>query len=597
MQKKIVRRSLPINSDSKESKFSDLKIEGHPLVSRVLAHRGVFSRQALDYSLKNILNPESLKGLDHATDLLVAALESQKKICIVGDFDADGATSTVLCLRALRAFGLQNCDFIVPNRFEYGYGLTPEIVELAQHGKPDLLLTVDNGISSIEGVAAAQRLGMQVLITDHHLPGNTLPAADAIVNPNQPGCDFPSKNLAGVGVAFYLMMALRRKLREINWFATQQMAEPNLANLLDLVALGTVADVVPLDQNNRTLVAQGLRRIRAGECCAGIRALLSIANKTLEQVSSSDLGFALGPRLNAAGRLDDMSLGIQCLLSDNIYEAEKLARQLDDFNRERKAIETGMRSEAMAALDARTGEEDQNCFALSLYDPSWHEGVIGILASRVKERLHRPVIIFAKTQDGSLKGSGRSIPGVHLRDVLDEIASHNSGLLAKFGGHAMAAGLSLEEHQLTRFEKEFNRVVARVLDHRAPQAEILTDGEVETDEFNLESAYALRNAGPWGQAFPEPLFDGVFRLVQQRRLKERHLKMSLTPHSEMRPHEGGYSGVLLEAIAFNVDSDLQLPEGEECLVELVYKLDINEFRGESKLQLLVEQITALPAAS
>lgn len=555
------------------------------VLTRVLANRGVNTQTAIDYRMERLLSPDKLKGVEDAVSLLYLAFKKQKRVCIVGDFDADGATSTALCVKVLSAMGLQSCSFIVPNRFEYGYGLTPEIVDLALEKKPDIILTVDNGISSVEGVASARRKGIQVIVTDHHLAGAQLPDANAIVNPNQPGCTFPSKNLAGVGVAFYLLSTLRTYLREQNWFVEKKIAEPGLAEFLDLVALGTVADVVPLDENNRILVSKGLKRIRAGVCCPGISALLFVANKNIAQVTAGDLGFALGPRLNAAGRLDDMTLGIQCLLSTSVYEAEKLARELDELNRERRAIETGMQVEAFALLD--TWEKDLSFtkqFGICLYEASWHEGVIGILASRIKERTHRPVIIFAKTMNEQLKGSGRSIPGVHLRDVLDEIATVNPGLLNKFGGHAMAAGLSISENNLQTFSKEFDRVVEKSLNHIHPEAEIFSDGELRADEFNLQTAYELRNAGPWGQGFPEPVFDGVFTVIQQRLLQQKHLKFTVT--SDV------YSGQLLDAIHFNIDPSWNLPEGE-YQAQLVYKLDVNEFRGESKLQLLVEQMQIL----
>lgn len=555
-------------------------------LARVLANRGIHSTIAIDYRMERLLSPDKLKGVEEAISLLYSAFREQKRVCIVGDFDADGATSTALCMKVLGAMGLQNCDFIVPNRFEYGYGLTPEIVNLALEKTPDIILTVDNGISSIEGVAAARRKGIQVIVTDHHLAGEQLPDADAIVNPNQPECAFPSKNLAGVGVAFYLLSALRTYLREQNWFAEKNIREPNLAEFLDLVALGTVADVVPLDENNRILVAQGLKRIRAGVCCPGISALLYVANKNVAQVTASDLGFALGPRLNAAGRLDDMTQGIQCLLSTSVYEAEKLARELDDLNRERRSIETGMQAEAFAVLD--TWKEGDavvaHKFGICLYEASWHEGVIGILASRIKERMHRPVIVFAKTMDAQLKGSGRSIASVHLRDVLDEIATCNPGLLNKFGGHAMAAGLSIDEEKLPAFMQEFDRVVAKNLNHLHPEAEIYSDGELFADELNLQTAFELRNAGPWGQGFPEPVFDGVFTIMQQRFLQQKHLKLGVTSDA--------YSDQLLDAIHFNVDPALDLPVGE-YQAHLVYRLDVNEFRGESKAQLLVEQMQIL----
>lgn len=584
MLKKIQRRR-PDREVFVSSANASSELIANPVLRRVLAQRGVSSTAALNYSAQDLFTPDSLHGIEIAVALLYEVFRKQQRLCIVGDFDADGATSTALCIKALRAMGLQHCDFIVPNRFEYGYGLTPEIVELTLAKKPDVLLTVDNGISSVEGVAAARKHGLKVIVTDHHLPGEVLPEADAIVNPNQQGCVFPSKNLAGVGVAFYLLSALRRYLDEQGWFTQQQLPKPNLADYLDLVALGTVADVVSLDENNRILVAQGLRRIRSGKCCAGISALLFVAKKNPATVTASDLGFTLGPRLNAAGRLDDMSIGIQCLLSESIYEAEKLAQHLEDLNRERRAIEASMQVEALQVLQGWQGENEyRDKFAICLYDASWHEGVIGILASRIKERVHRPVIIFAQSLNGQLKGSGRSIAGVHLRDVLDEIATRNPGLLNKFGGHATAAGLSLDESKLQHFIIEFDRVVAKSLGHSHPEAEVFTDGELAPEELTLDTALALRNAGPWGQGFPEPLFDGTFTVIQRRLLQGKHLKMSVTPST--------WSGILLDAIHFNFDTTTNLPEGE-VPVHLVYKLDVNEFRGETQVQLLVEQLQIL----
>ena len=576
MIKKIVRRvsSAQINS-----------FISNPVLARVYANRGVEDAESVSYSMKNLYSPEALKGVDAAVDILFDALSSEKSICIVGDFDADGATSTALSVRALLAFGFHNVNYVVPNRFEYGYGLTPEIVDLANTFKPDVILTVDNGISSVEGVAAAKKLGMSVIITDHHLPGKHLPNADAIVNPNQPDCKFPCKNLAGVGVVFYLLSALRAFLRKRDWFAEHDRDEPNMASYLDLVALGTIADVVPLDGNNRILVAQGLQRIRAGHCCAGIRALLTIANKNIHTVVSSDLAFAVGPRLNAAGRLDDMSLGIQCLLSDSIYEAEKIARELNDLNLARREIELQMQQEAMALLDKLDNEfQPQKSFGIGVYRDEWHEGVIGILASRIKEKFHRPTIVFARTRDGEYKGSGRSIEGVHLRDVLDEVATSSPGILNKFGGHAMAAGLSISGPRLEEFIELFDACIARHLNHTFPQAEIFSDGQLSGGELNVETALALRNAGPWGQAFPEPVFDGEFRVLQQRMLKDKHLKLLLSAEE--------YSGEAIDGIAFNVDTVIW-PNEDVKRVHLVYRLEVNEYRGNVNPQILIEQIEAV----
>ncbi len=535
----------------------------------------------VDYQLKQLLKPDAMRGLEAATELLFNALTNQQRICILGDFDADGATSTALAVRCLRAFGFTKVDYLVPNRFEYGYGLTPEIVEQIAKLSPDLLITVDNGIASLDGVQAAHRHGMKVLVTDHHLPGGTLPEAEAIVNPNQPHCEFGSKNLAGVGVIFYVMNGLRARLRQEGWFEQQQLAEPRMSEVLDLVALGTVADVVPLDHNNRILVEQGLRRMRAGYCAPGIRALFEVGGRSLQRLTASDLGFVAGPRLNAAGRLDDMSLGIRCLLAESANEARQIASELDSLNRERRAIEGSMQKEAMGFLDSLLQEQTSWPLGLCLYKEDWHQGVIGILASRIKDKLHRPTIIFASSGEGSLKGSGRSIPGVHLRDVLDRVATGWPGLLSKFGGHAMAAGLSLDESRLAEFETAFESVVSKLLNGQAPEAELLTDGELEVDAFSLESALQLEQFGPWGQSFPEPCFDGNFRILSQRLVGEKHLKLQLTPAE--------YSGVALDAIAFNVDVEIW-PNQELHYVKLAYKLNVNEYRGEQKLQLMVDYL-------
>jgi single-stranded-DNA-specific exonuclease len=489
---------------------------------------------------------------------------------------------------ALRAMGAAAVDFLVPNRFEYGYGLTPEIVAVAAQRGPDLIITVDNGISSIDGVAAANAAGMRVLITDHHLPGRELPAAAAIVNPNQPGCDFPSKCLAGVGVIFYVLSALRTELRKRSWFARQNIAEPNLADYLDLVALGTVADVVPLDYNNRILVQQGLRRIRAGRARPGIKALLEVANRVPQRVVSTDLAFAVGPRLNAAGRLDDMSLGIQCLLTDDPMLARDIAQQLDELNRDRRAIEADMQREALAALDSvHLGEASALPWGVCLYRADWHQGVIGILASRIKDRYHRPAIVFADADPSQglggevIKGSARSIPGLHIRDALDTVATRHPGLLSKFGGHAMAAGLSLAREQFPAFEAAFDAVVREQLSADDLTAVLWSDGPLAAEQFTLELAQSLREGGPWGQHFPEPLFDGEFLLVQQRIVGERHLKMVLAdPQQPAR---------ILDAIAFHVDTRRWPNAGLEK-VRVAYRLDINEWRGQQSVQLLVEYL-------
>ncbi|WP_052692279.1 single-stranded-DNA-specific exonuclease RecJ [Teredinibacter purpureus] len=572
---KKIRRRTPINSE--DEGLAALP----PLIRRVLLNRRVTDLVAVDYSLSNLQPPGAMGGLDAAVELLFEALTTQKRVCILGDFDADGATSTALAVRCLRAFGFQSVSYIVPNRFEYGYGLTTEIVEVIATLSPDLLITVDNGIASLEGVVAAQRHGMKVLVTDHHLPGATLPVAEAIVNPNQPGCNFGSKSLAGVGVIFYVMNAFRAYLRKLNWFVDHQLVEPRMADYLDLVALGTVADVVPLDQNNRILVDQGLRRIRAGHCAHGIRALFEVGGRALPRLSATDLGFVAGPRLNAAGRLDDMSLGIRCLLADTYNEARQVAVELDSLNRERRAIEGSMQVEAIKYLDELLLHNKPWPLGICLYKDDWHQGVIGILASRIKDKLHRPTIIFASSGDGTLKGSGRSIAGIHLRDVLDRIATGSPGLLTKFGGHAMAAGLSLDESKLEVFKVAFQTVVGELLDGKAPEAELLTDGGLEDDWFTLDSARELESFGPWGQLFPEPCFDGAFRIISQRIVGEKHLKLQVTPAE--------YSGVALAAIAFNVDLDVW-PNNDIQQATLVYKLSVNEYRGEQTLQLMVDYL-------
>jgi len=549
-----------------------------PLLTRLYAARGVQSAAELDKGLARLIPYQQLKGVDAAVELLVDALEKGERILYVGDFDADGATASSVGVLALRMLGAAWVDYLVPNRFEYGYGLTPEIVAVALEKRPQLLVTVDNGISSIDGVAAAKAAGLRVLVTDHHLPGPELPAADAIVNPNQPGCDFPSKAMAGVGVIFYVMLALRARLRERGWFAARGVAEPNLAELLDLVSLGSVADVVPLDANNRILVHQGLARIRAGRARPGLRALLEVAGRDCRRITSTDLGFILGPRLNAAGRLDDMSLGIELLLCEDESLARDMAVQLDQLNQDRKAIEQGMQREALAQLKELPVEEMP--FGLCLFDAEWHQGVIGILASRLKERYHRPTIAFADAGDGTLKGSARSVAGFHIRDALDAVAARHPGLISKFGGHAMAAGLSLPQENFGAFAAAFDAEVRRQLDEQDLTGRLLSDGQLGAEEFHLELARALRQAGPWGQHFPEPLFHGIFQIVQQRVVGERHLKLVLKTEC---------GSLQLDAIAFNIDRDIW-PNPTVRWAEVAYKLDVNEFRGNETVQLMVAHI-------
>ncbi len=553
-----------------------------PLLARLYACRGITSVEELNYSLESLLPFHQLKGIDEAVTLLTEALTQQWRILVVGDFDADGATSTTVAVKALRLLGAAEVDFLVPNRFEYGYGLTPEIVAVAAGREPDLIVTVDNGISSINGVVAAQQAGIKVLVTDHHLPGEALPLAEAIVNPNQPGDAFRCKNLAGVGVIFYTMLALRSHLREQGWFERQGIKIPNLATLLDLVALGTVADVVPLDHNNRILVAQGLARIRAGHASPGIRALCEASRRDTSRLVSSDLGFGLGPRLNAAGRMEDMTIGINCLLSESLAEARVLAVRLEELNHERRSVEGDMRDEALAEVERLHLDEDATLpFGFCLYNPSWHEGVIGILASRIKDKLHRPVIVFTDAVNGDIKGSARSVKGLHIRDALDAVAAAHPELLKKFGGHAMAAGLTIHADALEPFKQAFDIEVRRHLGEEELRGTLMSDGELAAEEVTMELAARLRSETPWGQGFVEPLFDGWFDVAGSRIVGERHLKMQLRWPD---------SGRLVDAIAFNVDEPLL--ELSPQHVQIAYRLDINEWRGNQSMQLLVDTIVA-----
>lgn len=562
-----------------------------PLLARLYAARHIDDRAQLDLATSAMLPPSGLQGIDQAVDLLWTMLQQQARILVVSDFDADGATSCALVLRALTSMGFQSLDYIVPDRFTYGYGLSPAIVAMAHTRQPDLIITVDNGISSHEGVLAARELGIKVLITDHHLPSAELPDADAIVNPNQSNCRFASKALAGVGVVFYLMLALRAHLRLQGWFETQQLPEPKLADLLDLVALGTVADLVPLDQNNRILVNEGLRRIRQGRACPGILALLEVGRRSPASLVASDLGFTVGPRMNAAGRLEDMSLGIACLLADDDNLARDLAVRLDSINEERKRIESEMKTQALHVLEAMqanllplaSGDLAQLPAGLCLYDATWHQGVVGIVAARVKELYYRPVIVFADAStDGQpgteIKGSARSVAGLHIRDVLDEIASQNPGLINKFGGHAMAAGLSLERERLTEFKQAFERAVSRHLDESMLQKRLLTDGELPVQALSINTARLIRDAGPWGQGFPEPLFEGIFDCLSVRVLGNKHLKFVVSPPGQK---------LAIDAIMFNVSAE-KLDVAHNSRIRLVYRLDINDYRGQQMLQLMIE---------
>ncbi|WP_131783398.1 single-stranded-DNA-specific exonuclease RecJ [Legionella gresilensis] len=557
-----------------------------PVLQRIYAARGITDETQLDKRLQTLLPFNHLTGIDKACLRLETALHEQQRILIIGDFDADGATSTALAVSALRSMGAVNVEYLVPNRFEYGYGLTPAIIEVAKKWGPNLIITVDNGITSIEGVDAANASGIDVIITDHHLPGELLPKACAIVNPNQLDDPFNSKAIAGVGVIFYVMLALRRHLVNHNWFTEQNLPEPNMAQLLDLVALGTVADVVPLDQNNRILVNQGLARIRQGLCRPGIKALIEITRRDCSRLRESDLGFAIAPRLNAAGRLDDMSLGIECLLCDDFNQAKKLAEHLDELNQERRVIEAEMKEQALRAIEQLTQQieySQQLPIALCLIDPSWHQGVIGILAGRLKDRYHRPVIIFSVVSENEIKGSARSIAALNIRDVLAAIDKNHAGLISKFGGHAMAAGLSLHPNNFNTFRQAFLTEVEKHMDASHCEGLLLTDGPLDIQDLNLEMATLLQQAGPWGQQFPEPCFDNEFEILEQRLVGQHHLKLTLL-------HNLG--GEPIDAIAFNVDLT-SWPNHRAKKVHVAYKLDINVFQGRSKLQLLVTALKAL----
>ena len=561
------------------------KAELHPLLKRIYANRDISDLSQIDYSLARLINFDQLKGIDAAAGIVADAVMSNQRILVVGDYDADGATSTALVVSALNSFAAGQVGYLVPNRFEYGYGLTPEIVEVARARTPDLLITVDNGISSIDGVRTAKQHGIKVVITDHHLPAQQLPAADAIVNPNQPDCTFVSKAIAGVGVAFYLMLAVRVALREQAWF-NQQRSEPNMAELLDLVALGTVADVVALDDTNRILVEQGIRRMRAGKVRPGIRALFQAAGRDIRACTSADLGFFIGPRLNAAGRLEDMSAGIECLTTDSAAVAERIADELNNLNTQRKQIEQGMLTEALGDMQTLLESLEGNPLkaGLCLYSSEWHQGVIGLLASRIKERFHRPVVAFADANDdpGSdeIKGSARSIRGLHIRDVLDAIASRHPGLIQKFGGHAMAAGLSISRDRFDAFRQAFEAEVDALLSEEELEEVVETDGSIEAGYLSLETAQVIESAGPWGQHFPEPVFDNRFQVLNWKIVGDKHLKMQLR-------HKQGDKTV--DAIAFNTLAD-DLPATRE--IQVAYRMNVNEFRNNRSLQLIVDCMSA-----
>ena len=570
--KKIIHRKVPNNID-----LPDLI---HPVLKRVYASRNIKSSKDLDYSLGSLIPFKQLSGIDDAVILLEEMLEQKKRILIVADFDADGATSCALAIRGLTAMGARDVIYVVPNRFEHGYGLSPEIVDIALDYDPDLIITVDNGISSICGVEHAKKNGVKVLITDHHLPGRELPNADVIINPQLVDDRFPSKNLAGVGVIFYILLALRAKLKEKDWFENNNINYPNLANFLDLVALGTIADLVPLDKNNRTMVAHGLKLIRNNKSKPGINALLIQAGRQLSKLTSSDLSFVVAPRLNAAGRLTDMSLGIECLLADDEDSAIEIAQKLNRLNIERRKIQDDMQEEALAELEkylqSTSGEIPRS---ICIYNKDWHQGVVGILASKIKEKFNRPVIVFAKENDDTLKGSARSISELHIKDVFDEIAKLHPELILTFGGHAMAAGLTIKKSHYENFSEIFDKVVSQCISSDKLEDEYLTDGELSAEDFTLPLALAIQDAGPWGQSFPEPTFAGQFKILDKRVVGENHLKLKLQSRD---------NSATLDAIAFNMTDTNWPPETEQIVS--TYRLGINDFQGNSQVQLFLEHI-------
>ncbi len=554
--------------------------EMHPVIRRIYSGRGIASLQDLDYALENLLSFNAIRNIDAAVDVLVKAIGDNKKILIIADYDADGATACALAIRGLSQLGATHVDFLVPDRVRHGYGLSTDVARLALEFDPDLLITVDNGIASIEGVKYVRAAGVDVLITDHHLPGDELPEATVIINPNQQGDAFPSKCIAGVGVMFYVLLAVRSRLRELGWFEDKAISSPNFAHMLDLVALGTIADVVELDLNNRILIAQGLRRINSRICSPGMLALIHVANRVPEKVTSTDLGFALAPRLNAAGRLDDMSLGIACLLTDDFSHALSLAQRLDTLNQERKRIQRDMQAEAEALLDeAQPLQHNALPMGICLYDDKWHQGVIGVLAGRVKDRLNRPVFIFARDDEGLLKGSGRSLSGIHLKDVLDALARENPQLIEKFGGHAMAAGLTIKQQHYALFKTLFNDAITRLTRRQPIGDDIETDGELAADQFSLGLAREIENAGPWGQGFAEPLFNGRFSVADVRVIAGRHLKFKLQAEN---------SEQLIDAISFYSSDDVRVKEADS--LELIYQLCVNDYNGHPSPQLIIKHL-------
>ena len=571
LNKKIINRDVPDGINLPDSI--------HPVLKRIYASRNIKSSEDLDYSLGSLIPYEELGGIDDAVILLQEMITQKKRILIVADFDADGATSCALAIRGLTAMGAEDVIYVVPNRFEHGYGLSPKIVDVALDHDPDLIVTVDNGISSISGVEHAKKNGIKVLITDHHLPGDKLPSADVIINPQLKENKFPSKNLAGVGVIFYILLALRAKLKAENWFDEKNIKYPNLANLLDLVALGTISDLVPLDKNNRTMVAHGLKLMRKNKSKAGILAILNQSGRQLSTLTSGDLSFAIAPRLNAAGRLTDMSLGIECLLTDDKENAIEMAKKLNQLNIERRQIQDNMEEQAFTEFEKYLQDTSKKIpHGICIYNQNWHQGVVGILAAKIKEKFNRPVVVFAQECQGILKGSARSITELHIKDVFDEIVRLYPELILTFGGHAMAAGLTIEESQFDRFSDVFNKVVNQYISSDSLEDQCLTDGELSGDDFSLPLALAIQNAGPWGQSFPEPIFVGQFKILDKRVVGESHLKLKLQSRNNNT----------LDAIAFNMTDD-DWPSKLEQIIS-TYRLGINNYRGHSQVQLFIEHI-------
>ena len=573
MKSKLTHRQLP-------EVLPKLSPDIPLLLQRVYALRGITSMQELDYTTRNLCNYDNLDGTQTAVEIVYSAMQNNKRIMIVGDFDTDGATSTALMIKALKKMGCKHVDYIIPNRFDDGYGLSISVVKRALSKKADLIITVDNGVSAIEAVEFAKQSNLTVIITDHHLCSEQLPAADAIINPNLPNSSFPSKHLAGVGVAFYFMLALRAKLRKENWFASNKLAEYNITNLLDLVALGTIADVVKLDRNNRILVHQGISRIRAGYCCEGIKALLDISRRDPLTLTSTDLAYYIAPRLNAAGRMDSMSLSVELLLCEDYDSAIKQATDLDTLNHDRKLIEQTMYQEALSYIEQVEQKNSTFPNALVVHHPQWHQGIIGIVSARLKDKHYRPVICFASTEDGLLKGSGRSIEGIHLRDILDKLNERYPDILVSFGGHAMAAGLSIQEKDLDQFSAHFEALITEQLDLDVLEQIIETDGEIDNQDFNYAIAKQLKESGPWGEGFTEPTFDGDFIVHQQRLFAEKHLKLVLEPKN---------GGPIIEGICFNVNLT-QWPDNTIKIVKIVYQLDVNDFRGNQAVKLMIRHI-------